>query len=334
MRKPTVTVRQGETTKAPTKPTTPATPPRSAMGKDPKKPAKKEEKKKPSAWTEIKNRLLQMDPNDPAFPDQINKLRKEGRARKFGENVINAFIVKAQKKTPVLPETPTQIGEAPGRMGGEAYEDIIKRFREFDPYKMQEQYQAAFGTEMDRARQNVLSQFERRNAEQFGRERQSTEQAIIERGLDPNAPAAQAMMRDLNDRQDRARQEAQSAAEQAAYAVQQQGYEQAYRTGMMPYEQFQAVQQPYMGYLQSQYARDLAQMGQTFDLEKLAKQYEYQKKLGGGGGGGGNSSTDRQLAEYLMRQYPPGGQQQPQQTAGQSATQGFAQGVSLGVANR
>lgn len=317
------------------------TPSRGALSRDPKKstnkPAdkKKDDKKKePTVFQKEKERLLQMDPNDPTFPQQVDKFREIARKRNVKENVINAFIVKAQKKAPVLPQTPTQIGQKPGEIGGPAYEDILRRYQGFDPYKMQQQYETSFTQEADRARQNIMSQFERRNAEEFGRERQATEQSIVERGLDPNSPAAQGLMRSLNDRQDRARQEAQSAAEQAAYAVQQQGYEQAYRTGMMPFEQYQAVSAPYMAYLARQYGQEAAQQQQKFDLEKLAKQYEYQKKLGGGGGGGGSSANDQRLAEYLMRMYGQQGQQPQQPSAGQSFATGVAGGSTLAIANR
>lgn len=340
MRLPKVTVNTSTTTSSPSA----SAPSRGAMARDPKKstnkPAdkKKDDKKKePTVFQKEKERLLQMDPNDPTFSQQVDKFREIARKRNVKENVINAFIVKAQKKKPMLPQTPTQIAQKPGDLGGKAYEDLVNQFLKFDPSKMQQQYEAGFGAEMERARQNVLSQFERRNAEEFARERQATEQSIVERGLDPNSPAAQGLMRSLNDRQDRARQEAQSAAEQAAYAVNQQGYEQAYRAGMMPYEQFQALSAPYMAYITGQYGQQGAQQQFEFDIKKLQEAARLQKQSGGGGGGGGGSSADnRQLAEYIMRTiYGQQQGQQPQQpSTGQSFATGVAGGSTLAIANR
>lgn len=240
---------------------------------------------------------------------------------------------KKPKPTPPLapgaPLTPEQIAEQSLRQGAEAYTDITGQFKEFDPYQMQQKYQMGFTEEMDRARQNVLSQFERRNAEQFGRERQSTQQAIVERGLDPNSPAAQAMMRDLNDREDRARQEAANAAEQAAYSVQQQAFGQAGQLANMPFEQYQAIQGPLMSGLSGQQATQLAEQQQGYDIKKLQEAARLNKQNRGGGGGSQDANA---YANYVANMY--GQSQQPQQSAGQSIATGIAQGTTLGIVNR
>ena len=237
---------------------------------------------------------------------------------------------------PPAPPTQEELAEQTFRQGTDAYTDITGQFKEFDPYQMQQKYEPGFTQEMDRARQNVLSQFERRNAEQFGRERQSTQQAIVERGLDPNSPAAQAMMRDLNDREDRARQEAANAAEQAAYGVQQQAFGQAGQLANMPFEQFQAIQGPLMSGLSGQQATELAAQQQGYDIKKLQEAARLQKAAGRGGGGGGydQAAADRRFAELVIGQYPQGqgGQQQP--STGQSIATGITQGGALAVANR
>jgi hypothetical protein len=236
--------------------------------------------------------------------------------------------------TTPAPPTPEELAEQPLRQGAEAYTDITDQFKEFDPYQMEQKYEMGFTQEMDRARQNVLSQFERRNAEQFGRERQSTQQAIAERGLDPNSPAAQAMVRDLNDREDRARQEAANAAEQAAYGVNEQAFGQAYKTAMSPAEYFQAIQSPYVAGLQGQFASE--QEKQRFEYEKQLAEQKFrqaQKLQRSGGGGGGASSADQALANYIMGGYQQQGTQ-PQQSAGQSFGQGVAQGGMLATINR
>lgn len=221
--------------------------------------------------------------------------------------------------------------------GGEAYGDILGDFRNFDPYQMQQKYEQGFTQEMDRARNNMMQQFDRRNAEQFARERESTQQSIVERGLDPNSPAAQAMQRDLNDRQDRARQEAQNAAEQQAYAVQSQAFGQAGQLAMMPYEQWGAIQAPFATGLGAQYTSE--QLGQQFGYEKklaeLKQRYalQLQKNAPGGGGGNPNAGAEAAWAEYYNRGYGSQGQQQ-QQSPGQAAATGFGQGAIMGTVRR
>jgi len=312
---------------------------KTALAKDPKQ---KDKKPKPqSAWEKEKAALAAMDPSDPKFPAQLKKAQEAGKKQGVRPEIITAITRRAEARkgqAPTGPQQPTleELSEQPIREGAGAYTDIVGQFKEFDPYQMQQKYEPGFTQEMDRARQNVLSQFERRNAEQFGRERQSTQQAIVERGLDPNSPAAQAMMRDLNDREDRARQEAANAAEQAAYSVQQQAFGQAGQLANMPFEQFQAIQGPYMAGLASQYTGQAATQQQQFDLEKLREAARLQKAAGRGGGGGGydSSAAERQFAQYMMNQYgaQQGGQQQP--STGQSIATGIAQGGTLAVANR
>jgi len=143
-------------------------------------------------------------------------------------------------------------------------------------------------------------------------------------------------MRDLNDREDRARQEAANAAEQAAYGVNKQASDQAYRAAMSPAEYFQAIQSPYVVGLQSQFASE--QEKQRFEYEKqLAEQkFKQAQKLQKSGGGGGydQAAADRRFAELMIGQYPQGqgGQQQP--STGQSFGQGLAQGGMLATINR
>lgn len=313
---------------------------KTALAKDPKS---KDKKPKPqSAWEKEKAALAAMDPSDPKFSAQLKKVQEAGKKQGVRPEIITAITRRAEARKgqapagPPAPPTQEELAEQTFRQGAEAYTDITGQFKEFDPYKMQQKYEMGFTEEMNKARQNVLSQFERRNAEQFARERQATEQSIVERGLDPNSPAAQGLMRDLNDRQDRARQEAQSAAEQAAYQVQQQAFGQAGQLANMPFEQYQAIQGPLMTGLASQYAGQAAQQQQGFDIEKLREAARLQKAAGRGGGGGGYdaAAAERQWAQYVMNQY---GQQQGGQqpsSAGQSVAQGIMQGGMLAVANR
>jgi hypothetical protein len=146
------------------------------------------------------------------------------------------------------------------------------------------------------------------------------------------------MVRDLNDREDRARQEAANAAEQAAYGVQEQAYKQSYQTAMSPAEYFQAIQSPYVAGLQGQYGSEQqvfaateAEKQRKFEAQQEKLRRQQQERLARSGGGGG-SQDGNAYANYVASQY--GQPQQPQQSAGQAAATGITQGTTLGVANR
>lgn len=260
-----------------------------------------------------------------------------GAANKFLQTASGGQVVMpggkraGQPAGPAAP-TPESVTEE-GFMGaGQAYQDITQQFRDFDPMQMQQQYEQVYSQEMDRARQNVMGQFERRNAEEFERQNVDTQRQIVERGLDPNSPAAQALMKQNTQRQDLARQEALSAAEQAASGLQQQMFGQAYQTGMMPYEQWQAIQQPYMAGIGAQYQGREAQLQRDFEeamrrgdrasAERIARM----SRGGGGGGQAGPTLYERMQAESLGQGY---GQQQPNPWA--SVAAGAAQGIGAGI---
>lgn len=264
-------------------------------------------------------------------------------------------VLKGQKSAPKkdmsqrrkAPAPPTQVPTGPtpesvteeGFMGaGEAYQGVVDRFQNFDPYQMQQKYEPGFQQEMDRARQNVMGQFERRNQRQFEQQRTSLQQQIAERGLDPASPAAQELMRQQNEREDMAKQEAMSAAEQAAYSVQQQGFGQAGQLAMMPYEQWQAIQQPYIAGIGAQYGQQQQEQQQDWQARQAELDRRNQRWMlrnqprGGGGGGGGQQGPnlyERMEAEALGRGYGQGQQQNPWA----NVAQGVATGVGAGITN-
>jgi hypothetical protein len=238
------------------------------------------------------------------------------------------------------PQQPTtqEVAETGFRGASDLYGQMQQRFQGFDPYQVQSQYNPVFSQEMERARQNVMSQFERRNAEEFQRQDLATQQQIAERGLDPNSPAAQALMKQNTQRQDLARQEAMSSAEQAAMGVQQQMYGQAMGTATMPYDIYSSTFAPtYM-----------AGIGQAYGQQNLQQQQEYAKELAalqnkyslqqikatprGGGGGGGPQLTPYEQMEInsLNTGYNQG--QQPNPMA--QGIQGFVSGATGQVTNR
>ena len=170
----------------------------------------------------------------------------------------------------------------------------------------------SFESQMDAAYDNVYNRFQRRNQEEFSRQNDEFSQMAADRGLDPNSGDYKTMYKQMADRQDNARQEAMSAATDAAYGVQKQGFDQ-YRAGqLMPGEvagQFQGI----WGQGQNQRA----------EAEKARRNFEYQKKLdkinnearlaqqrissaGGGGGAPARTAYDDEL-ERQRREGAPGG---------------------------
>jgi hypothetical protein len=132
---------------------------------------------------------------------------------------------------------------------------------------------------MDRIRNSYMDQFNRRNEQAFANERTDIQQQIAERGLDPSSPAAQAMVRDMNDRQDRARQEAMGTAEQLTDQRQQQFYNQATGLANMPFEQFQAIQAPLNAGMQNQFAGQQLGMQNQFQGQQTQQAFENQQVL-------------------------------------------------------
>jgi len=282
-----------------------------ALAKDPQKPASNLKRLSPGVYRDPKGNLVDSKGKVIPRPGQKTAEKKDDA-----------------KKGSTGPRQPTQeqIVDRGFRQGADAYGNIIGQFQQFDPYQVQSKYQQGFTDEMNRARNSLMNQFERRNAEQFQREQLATQQQIAERGLDPNSPAAQALVRDLNDRQDRARQEAMNAAEQQAYGVQQQAYGQATGLAMMPYEQWSAIQAPYAAGVGNQYAQQQLQQQFGYEQQLAAQKQKYALELqrrAGANGGDPNAAAEAAWANYQMGQYR---QQQP----GQNSSNSFAQGVQQG----
>jgi len=319
-----------------------------ALAKDPKKratptpppPAKNTEAPK-FKYEENKAAYGGLNEKQQARYNTILANKGRAAANKFLQTASGGQVVMpggkrvGQPAGPAAP-TPESVTEE-GFMGaGQAYQDITQQFRDFDPMQMQQQYEQVYSQEMDRARQNIMSQFERRNAEEFERQNVDVQRQIAERGLDPNSPAAQALMKQNTQRQDLARQEAMSAAEQSAQGVQQQMFGQAYQTGMMPYEQWGAIQQPYIAGISAQYQAQEAQLQRDFEAamkrgDRASAERIARMSRGGGGGGGGQPA----LTPYdiLERQRLLAGDQ-PQPNPWAAAAGSFAGSFGAGLLNQ
>lgn len=224
--------------------------------------------------------------------------------------------------------TPESVTEE-GFMGaGQAYQNMLQRFGG-------EQYQPQFEQEMERARQNVMGQFERRNAQAFAQQRQDFETTMANKGIAPGSQQYQLELKSLNDRQDMARQEAMGAAEQAAYGVQAQQFGQAGQLAMRPYEQWGVLQQPYMAGIGAQYQAREAQLQRDFEDAMRRGDRASAERIAGmarrGGGGGAPQMSEYEILERnsLNTGYPG---QQP--NAGAQFVGGVVQGAGGQIINR
>jgi hypothetical protein len=209
------------------------------------------------------------------------------------------------KPGPKPPPSPEQITNKAFQQGGQAYTNITNRFNQFDPNTVQSDYNPEYNAQMDRVRNSYMDQFNRRNEQAFANERTDIQQQIAERGLDPSSPAAQAMVRDMNDRQDRARQEAMGAAEQLTDQRQQQFYNQATGLANMPFEQFSQIQAPLAAGMQNQYAgqRLEQQFGHSQQLanQTFQNQMRLQQDQRRGRGAGTNQAEEAAANDQINR---------------------------------
>lgn len=276
--------------------------------------------------------------------DPTNKLTRvspgvyrnaQGKLVNSSGRSINSGRSRSNRTKTTQPATPppNQVAAEQGMQTGfEAYQDLAKRYAESDPYQMQAQYNPVFSQEMERQRQAVMDTFNRRNADEFARQDLATQQQIAERGLDPNSPAAQALMKMNTQRQDIARQEAMSAAETQALGAQQQYYQQAYQTGMAPYAQYEYLQQPFALGMQNFYQQQQAQREQQFLASQQAKQLAAQERIARMRGSGGAPAEDPMNAFYdaqIGSSYgPQGATPNPWASAAQGATAAVGQQIT------
>jgi hypothetical protein len=286
-----------------------------ALTKDPKG----NNKKNSNVPTRAENRAIY----DTLSPAQQAEYRRT-RASQGGQKALE--FLKGAGQQSVTTTTPVGVTEE-GFMGaGQAYQDMLQRFGG-------EQYQPQFEQEMERARQNVMGQFDRRNTQAFAQQRQDFETTMANKGVAPGSQQYQLELKSLNDRQDMARQEAMGAAEQAAYSVQNQQFGQAGQLAMRPYEQFGVLQQPYLAGIGAQYQSQESALQRQFEEairvgdRKSAERIAGMARRGGGG---------QQLNEYdiLERNSLNTGYPGQQPNTGAQVVSGVVQGVGGQIINR
>jgi hypothetical protein len=210
----------------------------------------------------------------------------------------------------------------------------------FDPNTFQQNYEPQFEQGMQRAYDTIYNQFERKNQDIFARQNEQLQQSLVERGLDPNSPAYAALTKQLSEQQASARQDAQTAAWNAAQGYQQQGFTQATGTALLPgqmaapyldlYGQRQGFQQQTQERLGSQaFTAEQANLQRTFEADMKRRQMEHERAIKRmGGGGGGNLAAETAWNNYMMNQYGNGSQNNTGQNPYNAGMTGFLQGAS------
>lgn len=279
------------------------------------KPAPTQEASGPSKWERT---------GPGTYKDQYGNIKRGQKTAPKKDLSPGATTQPTQTQAPT-PPTPQELAEQGFRGSADLFGQMQERFQGFDPMQAQAQYNPVFSQEMDRARQNILGQFDRRNAQQFAQERQMFETSMANRGIAPGGEQYNRELQALTDRQDRARQEAMSAAEQAAQGVQQQYYGQAMQTAQMPYDIYGSTFAPVYGagigqvYGQQTQQAQMDFNAQQAELDRKQRRWEVRNtpRGGGGGGGGGPQLTPYDILE--RQQLLQGEQKQPNP---------WAQGVS------
>ena len=254
------------------------------------------------------NYLQKRNPNDP-------RLRKlQGKLQAGGQVPIQEQSPQQQLQT-----TSGTSADIFQRMGGYA--------QQFDPATMQSQYDPIYSQEMERARQNVMGQFERQMGPEFQRQQEQFQQMAAERGLDPNSVAYKTQLQQLNERQDAARQQAMSGAESAAQGVQSQMYQQATGLSLLPGQIAGQFMTPY------EYQQKMLQLQaqQKYESEEARRERESRERIariGASSGSQAPSTYDRWIAGQIEGGYDQTPQPNPWATGIGGFVGGFGQGYN------
>lgn len=313
-----------------------------AMGRDPSLPetSKRGNWKHKGQW--VNPQGYRVDNYGKVLPGQKTPF-VAAKENPFAPKVAPPTIEK--KPAPAAPPSAQdKINKGMDRLVQEGITDA----RNFDPNTFQQQYEPQFEQGMQRAYNTIYDQFERKNQDIFARQNEQLQQSLVERGLDPNSPAYQALTKQLAEQQTSARQDAQSAAWQAAQGYQQQGYGQATGTALLPgqiaapylelYGQRQGFQQQTQERLGSQgFTAEQANLQRAYEAEQQRLKYQYEQQLKRtrpGGSGSNTNTTDAAYNNYVMNQYGNSPQGSTGQQRGNAFTTGFVGGAGGQVVNR
>ena len=295
---------------------------KTAMSKDPKaaqnKPKPTQNKPKPSpanpdarqAYLDTVRNLGNLPQGSPEYTQAVAKVRQLGQQLGYNTARIDTAINKYSG-----PNQQQQINQGTANLVQQGLEQATQ----FDPTKFQQQYEPGFQQGLQKEYERIYGAFERQNADRFGREQQQLQQSLVERGLDPAGEASKALNKNLYEQQQIARQNAQDTAMTQAFGAQNQFYQQAAGSALLPSQ----MATPYLSlYGQQQ------QMG--FEAQQAELERKNREKLARmGGGGGGTNNNEALWAQYVMNQYGQQGQKQPSALNSGASTFGAALGAGI-----
>lgn len=188
------------------------------------------------------------------YPQQSQGLVAQGTSAQVQPESVNQQGVSSEAagKYPTYPAYPNQYTGLPRQSfeqfispseenlrdaGNAPFTQLMREAKTFNVDKPYSGYQSGFEASRKKAYDEVMSEFNRTNQEEFARQDAEFQQRMADQGLDPNSGAYKAQYRAYKDQQDRAKLGAQAQAAQQAYQVQQQAYTQAQGA----YNQFQEL---------------------------------------------------------------------------------------------
>lgn len=245
-------------------------------------------------------KLKKLDPASKEYAALKGTIENNGKTLKYKPDAITNYITRYTKTpsgtTPPPPPPPPDLGAKFPQMtseqqdktlvgqGGQPYLNLVQYGDNFDPNNPYAHYETAFTQARNRAYKDVMDQFNATMKDQFDTQKAQFDQRMTEQGIDPASATYQAQYKALADSQNRARQEAMSAASTKSYEVQNQAYSQAAaavnqltemaKVGLVPWQQVQearAQMERQQAVITGEAARTTAT---TTSAEKIAKALE------------------------------------------------------------
>lgn len=207
-----------------------------------------------------------------------------------------------------------------GQQARDLYGQMAGYAQQFDPNTYVSNYNPQFNQSMDNAYNAIMNQFELRNQKAFDQQKAALDQEAANKGWSPGGELYQRRFHELMDSQNRARQEAQNMAMTGAQNVQQQQYQQATGTALMPGQLFGQFDLP----LKQQYEKERMALENKYRMQQIKAQ---------GSGGGGMDPFQAYMLQQTMGRYGQGQTGSSGSNLGQGFAQGFGQMLPIAMMN-
>lgn len=207
-----------------------------------------------------------------------------------------------------------------GQQARDLYGQMAGYAQQFDPNTYVSNYNPQFNQSMDNAYNAIMNQFELRNQKAFDQQKAALDQEAANKGWSPGGELYQRRFHELMDSQNQARQEAQNMAMTGAQNVQQQQYQQATGTALMPGQLFGQFDLP----LKQQYEKERMALENKYRMQQIKAQ---------GSGGGGMDPFQAYMLQQTMGRYGQGQTGSSGSNLGQGFAQGFGQMLPIAMMN-